>query len=307
MSVDPAAGRSAADPLVHAVTAHWDEAVDPAIRVAARRLAERYPGTAAVVFYGSCRRTGRIDGQMLDFYVLVDAMGAALPGRRGQALGARLVPPNVYYFESDETGRTVRAKVAVMTLAAFAARCRARGWDTSIWARFCQPCQPVWLRDEAARTTLAQACATAVCTMLAETMALAAERSAAALWSNAFTWSYGAEFRAERPGWRMAFYEQDRAYYDRITPPALDRLGADAMAAARARRRWRRRAVTGRLLGIARLMKAAATFDGGLDYLAWKLERHSGVAVEITPAMRRRPLRAGVRLFIRLRRRGAFR
>ena len=56
-----------------------------------------------------------------------------------------------------------------------------------------------------------------------------------------------------------------------------------------------------------RLVKAASTFTGGPDYLAWKIERHSGVKVELTPWQRRHPILAAPGMFWRLYRRGAFR
>ena len=54
-------------------------------------------------------------------------------------------------------------------------------------------------------------------------------------------------------------------------------------------------------------MKASFTFDGGLSYLVWKIERHSGVKVEITPFMRRHPRLGGVGAMWSTWRRGGFR
>ncbi|RME68859.1 MAG: hypothetical protein D6782_00610 [Alphaproteobacteria bacterium] len=80
-----------------------------------------------------------------------------------------------------------------------------------------------------------------------------------------------------------------------------------AASARRQRWAWRLRALQGRGLHLARLVKAAFTFDGGIDYLAWKIARHSGVAVAIKPWHRRHPLLAGLWLFAYLRLKGAFR
>ena len=38
----------------------------------------------------------------------------------------------------------------------------------------------------------------------------------------------------------------------------------------------------GKLLHVLRLMKATTTFKGGADYILWKVERHSGVRVEVS-------------------------
>ena len=50
------------------------------------------------------------------------------------------------------------------------------------------------------------------------------------------------------------------------------------------------RRALGKLMSILRLLKALFTFSGGLDYIAWKLERHSGQQVVIPARVRRFPL-----------------
>ena len=70
---------------------------------------------------------------------------------------------------------------------------------------------------------------------------------------------------------------------------------------------WALRRLQGKILSVLRLMKAAYTFQGGVDYLIWKIERHSGVKIELTPQERRHPILTGLRAFWRLYRQGAFR
>jgi hypothetical protein len=36
-------------------------------------------------------------------------------------------------------------------------------------------------------------------------------------------------------------------------------------------------------------LKATTTFDGGIDYIAWKVKRHAGVDVGVKPWERRHP------------------
>jgi hypothetical protein len=60
-------------------------------------------------------------------------------------------------------------------------------------------------------------------------------------------------------------------------------------------------------LSVARLVKAAFTFQDGAQYLLWKIERHSGVTIEVTPWQRRHPVLASSVLFWKLYRKGAFR
>ena len=51
---------------------------------------------------------------------------------------------------------------------------------------------------------------------------------------------------------------------------------------ARGVSQWKKRRGQGKRLSVLRLIKAAFTFRGGADYLAWKIERHSGVEVKLT-------------------------
>jgi hypothetical protein len=56
---------------------------------------------------------------------------------------------------------------------------------------------------------------------------------------------------------------------------------------------------------ILRLLKASATFAGGIDYLAWKINRHAGMQIAIRPWQRRWPILGGIMLLPRLLMRGA--
>ena len=73
-----------------------------------------------------------------------------------------------------------------------------------------------------------------------------------------------------------------------------------------ARLAWATRRAQGKLMSVLRLMKALFTFEGGLDYVAWKLERHSGQAIEIPARVRRYPLVFMWPFFWGLYRRGIF-
>jgi len=63
-------------------------------------------------------------------------------------------------------------------------------------------------------------------------------------------------------------------------------------ARRRVLRWWRIRRRLGKALNIARLMRAARTFDGAARYAAWKIERHTGLALEVTPWREKHPLLA---------------
>ena len=45
-------------------------------------------------------------------------------------------------------------------------------------------------------------------------------------------------------------------------------------------------------LNVLRLLKASSTFEGAARYAAWKIERHTGVAVDVTPWRERHPVLA---------------
>ncbi|HYD45199.1 MAG TPA: hypothetical protein VEA79_08045, partial [Phenylobacterium sp.] len=55
---------------------------------------------------------------------------------------------------------------------------------------------------------------------------------------------------------------------------------------------WSLRQALGKPLNVARLIKAAFTFDGAARYAAWKIERHTGVDIELTPWRERHPILA---------------
>ena len=73
------------------------------------------------------------------------------------------------------------------------------------------------------------------------------------------------------------------------------------------RRRWRRLRRKGKALTLVRLAKASTTFAGGVDYLAWKINRHAGTDIKVKPWQRRWPLIGAIVLLPRLLRRGVIR
>jgi hypothetical protein len=114
--------------------------------------------------------------------------------------------------------------------------------------------------------------------------------------------------RAERSNRSGSIVDSDPERYARFT--AAHRLRptpyTDAEIAANARQ-WRKLQRHGKRLTIARLAKASFTFAGGIDYLAWKINRHAGANIQIKPWQRRFPLLGAVTLLPRLFRSGAIR
>jgi hypothetical protein len=289
------------------VAAELAEPVDPRVSAMAAALAALHPAAArAVLFYGSCLRQSELDGLMLDFYLVVSDYGEAYgPGWLARA--NRLLPPNVFPFAH----KGLSAKYAVLSEADFARECSSEARSVSVWARFAQPSRLAWAADEAARARAVEAVAEAAPTLFALTMPVLGERAdVLEIWRQGFALTYGAELRAERSNRSGSIVDADPERYERFGRAALAALAGrsvDAVSSARMRRRWRAMQRKGKALSVARLAKASFTFAGGIDYLAWKINRHAGTAIEIKPWQRRWPLIAAFTLLPRLFRRGAIR
>lgn len=267
----------------------------------ARSLAPAFEGAGAVLFYGSALRTGDRDG-VLDFYVLNGASPHGLSG-----VASRTLWPDVSYREIDHDGVVLRAKIASMTLAQFQRAARGEGLDTTIWARFVQPTALVWTDGPATTTAVVGAVADAAKTAARFAAALGPSTgSASAFWQALFQATYAAEFRVEAPGRARTILDDEGARYEAVLRDAwtadgiafdagpdgalTPHLSEDARRASL--RAWRLRRRLGRPLNIARLAKAAFTFEGAARYAAWKIERHTGLAVPVTPWRERHPLLA---------------
>ena len=263
----------------------------------AASLATAFDDPAAVLFYGSSLRTGEREG-IHDFYVLTHT-----PPR---GLASRLLWPDVGYREIADEDGTLRAKVASMTLAQFQQAARGAGFDTTIWTRFVQPAALAWSDGPQSTAAVAQAVADAATTAGRFAAALGPGKGpAAAFWNSLFRETYAAEFRVENAGREKTILAADATRYDALLPLAWQAAGIafasdDGVLSPRLspaeRKRllgaWRLRRTMGRPLNIARLMKAAFTFEGAARYAAWKIERHTGVPVTVTPWRERHPILA---------------
>lgn len=279
----------------------------PAVAYAAA-LAPLFDAPQAVLFYGSILRTGDLDGVM-DFYVLTQGVR---PGMRG--LVTRLLWPDVSYHEIEIDGRMLRAKVATMTLDQFARATRGQGIDTTIWARFVQPAGLVWTTGPDVTARVVEAVADAARTAARFAAALGpSEGPPEAYWAALFQETYAAEFRVEKGGRERSILSFDVGRYARLLHACWAEEGwpgaqvegsvASGLSAAERRRilaAWRRRRRWGRPLNYARLVKAAFTFQGAARYAAWKIERHTGMPVALTPWRERHPVLAAPGVLWRL-------
>ena len=266
--------------------------VVPEVRACAERLVNEQ--VLGVLFYGSNLRTGSLEG-VLDFYVLTE--GGVQSG----------IWPRVSYHEWESPNGVLRAKVATMTLATFAAAAAGDLLDTTIWARFVQPSALAWTRSEAAASAIRDAVAHAARTAARLAVALGPPSGTPdSYWRALFRATYAAEFRVERGGREESILSANREHFDGLLPFALD---AEGIAFARApdgtitpempparraalQRWWARRRKLGKPYNLVRLLRASTTFEGAARYAAWKIERHTGVPVVLTPWREKHPVLA---------------
>ena len=292
--------------------------VFPQVQAFAVHIAAQYPGAArAVLFYGSCLRSEQLEDQMLDFYLIVSDYDAAYDSK-WLAKWNRRLPPNVFPFQYEG----LMAKVAVLSEKDLHDLNRQRASAVSVWARFAQPSRLVWVADEAALIMAARAISGAAPTLLNAALAFVErEVDVLDLWQSGFRMTYDAELRAERNDRPASVVEFDLERYNRFGQAALqhtpiaNELRGDKVhilpdpqhRIMQERSRWPGLRRRGKLLTVARLAKAAFTYAGGIDYLAWKINRHAGTKIEIKPWQRKWPLVAALFLVPRLLAKGAVR
>lgn len=276
--------------------------VDPAVSAFAKMLGQE-AGALAVLFYGSNLRTGSLEG-VLDFYVL-------LPGQQRERIW-----PRVSYHERAIGGVKLRAKVATMAMGTFAMAASGHLRDTTIWARFVQPSTLAWERDEDARRAVVDAVVAAVKTAARLAVALGTPSGTEEeYWRSLFRATYKAEFRVEKTGRENDILAVNKEHFAGLLPYALEAQGiahvqdGDRITpglTARQRRQtkvwWQSRRRLGKPFNFVRLIKATVTFEGAAHYAAWKIERHTGMRVKVTPFREKHPLLAAPGVLWALRR-----
>lgn len=312
-------------PLIDIVRRMAEQPVRPAVHALADHVRGRFEKSArAILFYGSCLRTGDDRDGIVDLYVLVNSYHRSYDKPIWASLN-KLLPPNVYYLEIPFEGRTVRAKYAVLSLADFH-RGVSRNWFHSyIWGRFAQPTAVVYASSDAVAERIYESLARAVRTFVANVLPeVPSAFSGRDFWYCGLSLSYRAELRAERAEKLVRLCDAAPQYYAEVTAAALEDLELDGISIEvrkpdcyrarvgaterrRSRRRWRVRTFQGKWLSVLRLLKGWATFAGGTEYILWKIKRHTGVEEKLSPHLRRHPLLAVCVIGWRLYRRGGFR
>lgn len=311
-------------PLATLIEKYATPALAPSARALTDALRARYgAAVVAILLYGSCLRRTTDEG-LVDLYILVDDY-QHLPGTALQRMLHHVLPPTVFYLEIPFDARLVRAKYAVMSLAEFERGTSPRWFHSYLWGRFAQPTGVLYKRDRQGAQRVYDALAQAIVTFARRVLPMIEPKfDAGELWRQGLRLSYRTELRPEQPEAVSRLVEAAPDYYEeatRLVLPLLpfevhpveqgrDRGRYDATISTWSRRMcrvaWATRRIQGKVLNLLRLAKGLFTFQGGVDYILWKVERHSGVRPEIPPRLQHHPwLAKGVVLW-KLYRRGAF-
>ena len=282
------------------------------------QIKQRYgQGLLAVLIYGSYLR-GKRD-TLLDFYVLLESYSFMPSSWQGWL--AKALPPNVYQISHGSPPDEIRAKYAVLTLSRFEYAVR-KDFLSYFWARFAQPCGILFSRDESVRERVIEAIAQSSQSFVRHVAPVLEDSfDAKQMWATGLGLTYQCEFRSEPAGHAEKLFGYWPEYYCSMTALLANKgLGYEAAAEndgylntskSGQRRRapfvWWLRKAQGKVLSTLRIVKAAMTFDDPLEYLLWKIKRHSGVYIAPTALQKKFPLIFAWPLLWRLYRRGAFR
>ncbi len=246
----------------------------------------------AVVFYGSCMRTRKYDDAVLDFYVIVDSYRNAYKNRWHAFLN-RLLPPNVYFEQVKLNGNEIQAKYAVVSRIDLSEKTASSAFHPYFWARFAQPIAVVHVSNPAVLQWLVTIQQQSVQTMIRKVgCMLEQEWTSKQLWINALQLTYRTELRVETKTRAEEIYANNSDYFDGVTTAVFK----ESFSELDARRnktmctlRWKFRNIVGKGLSVLRLLKATATFANGIDYIAWKIHRHTGESIQVSRRLRKYP------------------
>lgn len=281
-----------AAPLRARITQQLSVQVESEVTEFARQLASER-GVSAVLFYGSNLRSGSLEG-VLDFYLLYASMDEPK------------IWPRVSYHERHIGDYDLRAKVAEMRLDTFAKAAAGELLDTTIWARFVQPCALIWCADEKVSADVIASLSDAACSAARLAVCLGPPFGAQGdYWRALFQATYKAELRVEKAGREEDILSKNADHFDGLLPDALKAAGiafhqsgqtlTPQMPSKQKQATlawWKRRERLGRPLNLMRLAKATTTFEGAARYAAWKIKRHTGREMTVGPLAERFPLLA---------------
>lgn len=262
-------------------------------------LQEKFrPNILAIILYGSWLR-GKRD-TLPDFYVILDTY-SCLPSR-WERLGNRVLKPNVYNLLLHEEEKTCVAKYATITLEHFVSGI-TNDFHPYLWARFSQPTKVIFSKSSAISSSISHAFTKASERMLSETIPMvASESSLNTLWETSLALTYKTELRSENSQKSRELVGHYAKYLEKKTDLIGPRYGLSKTERGTwvchsswpkrftAVVKWKLRNYVGTLLSVMRLVKAAFTFNEPLEYILWKVERHTGIKKEASLRQKRHPL-----------------
>jgi hypothetical protein len=312
----PSTASLLADPALRdALASGLDRAPDAHTAQLVRVLTHDFgPAAIAIIHYGShAQRSDARPESAHDFFVIVERYGDAYrslaaathPGYHPltATVLAHVLPPNVISLTAPDAP-VLRAKCAVLSLGDLRRACSRRAPDHFTQGRLFQQIQLVWVRDDESRRAVTDALLEVrVRTFDWVHPVLPARFTTDSYCHTLLATSFAAEIRPEGDDRLGVLLDAQRDTLVRVYRALLDRLvtqrillsdgkvyslvqPAGWMARARTALYFRR----SKLRATLRWLKYIALYDGWLDYIVRKIERRSGVSVELTPRERRWPL-----------------
>ncbi len=248
----------------------------------------------AVLFYGSCLWQEEVVDGIADFFVIVSSYDRIWSNKKLLRLVGRLLPPNVFFRQLELPDGLFRCKYAVISMQQLEAGSR-QWFHSHIFGRMAQPVALARLKKPEDMARIHQMLADATSRLLNEGLGLMeATFSPLDLWHKSLLYSYRAELRPEKEARVTQLIGQSESYFSAAgqsflesIPEKVEKVSADRYrmlkpaSRIRSQVRWSLRAFLGKWLSLLRLGKAVFTFDNALDYMAYKIGRHSGEPIEI--------------------------
>jgi hypothetical protein len=239
-----------------------------------------------------------------DFYRALASAGLSTRSPAVQALLNRVLAPNVIALAPEGWDGGPVAKIMVVESDAFERALSAGSPDHFLKGRLVQKVALLHARDPAAAGWVAELLAGARAGILEWTGPFLPPRfTPAEAARRALETSYAGEVRPEAADRVHDVFEAQRPFLEGMMSGVLgdaERAGVVVREGnafrfahapgAREHGRVRRYFLRSKLRATARWLKHVATFDNWLDYIARKVERRTGMRVEITPWERRLPL-----------------
>ena len=275
------------------------------------------PAVLAVLFFGSRKTLAGPDANSAyDLFVVVDdysrfylALAAAgWPGRPARLLTAlnRVLAPNQVAFHSNQRGgEPLHAKCAVISLAHLQRETSRARHDHFCLGRLFQPVELLYVADEGVRDAVLSLLTSAHRLTFSWVRPWLPTGFDAASYARALLrTSFAAEIRPEPVERTEALYHAQAAYLEPVYGQLLRELEAagELKGSAEAGYSLVRSVSRGEWLALTlyfkrslaratlRWAKHMVTFDGWLDFIVSKAERHSGQRIELTRRERRYPV-----------------